>query len=58
MLCKDGGLNEKLGICTQRDGNNSIYITNSCLLLWFVSEVQKPVNYLACIITTDPLLQY
>jgi len=23
MLCKDGGLNEKLGIYTQKDGNNS-----------------------------------
>ena len=26
MLCKDGGLSEKLGIYTQRDGNNSIQI--------------------------------
>jgi len=24
MMCKDGGLNEKLGIYTQRDGNNSM----------------------------------
>lgn len=34
------------------------YIRDSYLLLWFVFEVQKPVNYLACIITIDPLLQY
>jgi hypothetical protein len=34
------------------------YITDSCLLLWLVSEAQKPVNYLACIKTIDLLLQY
>jgi len=26
MLCKDGGLNEKIGIFTQRDGNDSIIL--------------------------------
>jgi len=26
MLCEDGGLNEKLGIHTQRDGNNSVLL--------------------------------
>jgi len=41
MLCKDGGFNEKLGIYTQRDGNNSIQFKTKEMKNCFVSGVSN-----------------